>query len=305
MSQWGKVAVLMGGASAEREVSLMSGGNVLEALRSQNIDAHMFDPAERNIWTLRDEGFERAFLMLHGRGGEDGVIQGALETLKIPYTGSGVMASALAMDKWRTKMIWRTSGIPTPRYLIVDRYSDWSMVIETLGLPFMLKAAHEGSSIGIAKIGHADISKIIETFSEVAKYDELILAEEFIAGEELTATILDDVALPLVRIAAPEGNYDFEHKYFSDDTCYFCPSGIETDLEEKIREDALWAFNIIGCRTWGRLDVILREDGTWSFLEINTVPGMTAHSLVPMAARAAGITFERLCLMILEGAHVA
>ncbi len=305
MTGWGKVAVLMGGSSAEREVSLMSGRNVLEALCAQGIDAHAFDPAQQNIWQLKEGRFDCAFVMLHGRGGEDGVVQGALEMMGIPYTGSGVMASALAMDKWRTKMVWQAADIATPRYRIVRRDSDMRPIIDELKTPFMLKAIHEGSSIGIVKVNADDVSRVDEILAEVSRYDDLILAEEFISGMELTVAILGNSALPSVRIAAPDGNYDFEHKYFSDDTRYFCPSGIDAVIEEKIRAEAMKAFQVIGCRSWGRLDVMLCDDGTWTFLEINTSPGMTAHSLVPMAAREAGIAFEELCLIILKGAYVA
>ncbi len=309
MSAWGKVAVLMGGSSAEREVSLMSGRNVLEALRAQGIDAHAFDPARQDIWQLNAQHFDSAFVILHGRGGEDGVVQGALETMGIPYTGSGVMASALAMDKWRTKMIWQAAGIATPRYRIVQSDSgsgsDMAEIIDELKMPLMLKAVHEGSSIGIAKVDENNVGQIDSILAEIRQHDGLVLAEEFVVGTELTAAVLNQQALPLVRIDAPGSNYDFEHKYFSDDTQYFCPSGIDVAVEEKIKTEAMRAFQVIGCRGWGRLDVILRDDGSWTFLEINTLPGMTAHSLVPIAAREAGIDFEQLCLMILKDAYVA
>ncbi|MDR2016077.1 MAG: D-alanine--D-alanine ligase [Burkholderiales bacterium] len=300
-TDFGKVAVLLGGHSAEREVSLMSGRNVLSALQAQGIDARAFDPAEKPLWTLKDEGFTRVFNMLHGRGGEDGTVQAVLETLGIPYTGSGVAASALAMDKWRTKMVWLTAGIPTPPYQVVDARTDWTQLVDTLGLPLILKPAHEGSSIGIVRIDHADSRRLAEAYTEAARHDPLVIAEAFIQGVELTAAVVDGCTLPLVRIAAPDGNYDYEHKYFSDDTQYFCPSGLPEALEERIRTQALAAFQVLGCCGWGRLDVMLRDDGQWFFLEANTVPGMTAHSLVPMAARAAGMSMETLCLAILKG----
>ncbi|MDR2711268.1 MAG: D-alanine--D-alanine ligase [Burkholderiales bacterium] len=302
MTDFGKVAVLLGGHSAEREVSLMSGGNVLSALQAQGVDAHAFDPAEKPLWALKDEGFARVFNMLHGRGGEDGTVQAVLELLGIPYTGSGVAASALAMDKWRTKMVWQSAGIPTPPYQIVDAHTDWTKLVEALGLPLILKPAREGSSIGITKIERADPQHLAEAYAEAARHDSLVIAETFIEGAELTAAILDDAALPLIRIAAPNGNYDYEHKYFSDETQYFCPSGLPAALEERIRAQALAAFRVLGCRGYGRLDAMLRSDGQWFFLEVNTVPGMTTHSLVPMAARAAGMSMEALCLTILKGA---
>jgi D-alanine-D-alanine ligase len=305
---FGKVAVLLGGRSAEREISLMSGRDVLSAFQAQGIDAHAFDPAEKPLWALKDEGFARVFNMLHGRGGEDGTVQAVLEMLGIPYTGSGVAASALAMDKWRTKMVWLSAGIPTPPYQIVDARTDWMELIDTLGLPLVLKPVHEGSSIGIARIDHADPKHLADAYAEAARHDSLVIAEAFIHGAELAAAVVDHCALPLVRIVVPNGNYDYEHKYFSDDTQYFCPSGLPEALEERIRAQTLAAFRVLGCRGWGRLDVMLRDDGQWFFLEANTVPGMTAHSLVPMAARAAGMSVEALCLTILRGAvseHVA
>jgi D-alanine-D-alanine ligase len=307
-TDFGKVAVLLGGRSAEREVSLMSGHNVLSALRVQGINAQPFDPAKKPLWALKDEGFARVFNMLHGRGGEDGTVQAVLEMLGIPYTGSGVAASALAMDKWRSKMVWQAAGIPTPPYCAVDARTNWAELVGTLGLPLMLKPAHEGSSIGIVKVGDADPQRLAVAYGEAARHDPLVIAETFVYGTELTAAIVGEQALPLVRIAAPDGNYDYEHKYFSDDTQYFCPSGLPEAVEERIQEQALAAFRLLGCRGWGRLDVMLRDDGQWFFLEANTVPGMTAHSLVPMAARAAGISMEALCLTILKGAvaeHVA
>lgn len=300
-TNFGKVAVLMGGRSAERQVSLMSGRNVLSALRAQGIDAHAFDPAEKPLWALKDEGFARAFNMLHGRGGEDGTVQAVLELLGIPYTGSGVAASALAMDKWRTKMVWLSAGIPTPLYQVVDVHTDWAQLVKTLGLPLILKPVHEGSSIGVTKIDCADPQLLAKAYAEAAQHDSLVIAEAFIRGAELAAAVLDDSALPLVRIVAPDGNYDFEHKYFSDETQYFCPSGLPEALEERIRAQVLAAFRVLGGRGYGRLDVMLRDDGQWFFLEANTVPGMTTHSLVPMAARALGMSMEVLCLKILKG----
>ena len=304
MSEFGKVAVLMGGSSAEREVSLMSGNGVLTALRSKGVDAHAFDPAERDLWELKRDGFARVFIALHGRFGEDGTVQGALETLKIPYTGSGVMASALAMDKWRTKLIWEASGISTPRYRVADASTDWMRVVAELGLPLVVKPAREGSTIGLTKVTGVDHGELRQAYAEAAKHDDLVLIEEFVAGIEVTAAILNGAALPLIRIEAPHGNYDYHAKYFSDETKYFCPSGLPEAKEREIQAQSLAAFDIVGCSGWGRLDAILRSDATFQFLEVNTSPGMTGHSLVPMAARAAGIGFPDLCVDILRSAHV-
>jgi D-alanine-D-alanine ligase len=304
MSEFGKVAVLLGGPSSEREISLLSGNAVLAALREQGIDAHPFDPAERDVWTLKREGFARAFIALHGRFGEDGTLQGALEVLGIPYTGSGVMASALAMDKWRTKLVWLAAGIPTPRYRIVDAATDWARVAAELGLPLFVKPAREGSTIGITRVDAVDHDELPRAWKTAAEHDDLVLVEEFVAGVELTASILGDRALPLIRIEAPQGNYDYHNKYFSDETKYFCPSGLPAAQEQAILDQALGAFRIVGCSGWGRLDLILRADGSFSFLEVNTSPGMTGHSLVPMAARQSGISFGELCVAILRGAHV-
>ena len=300
----GKVAVLMGGPSAEREISLLSGNAVLKALRERGVDAHPFDPAERNLFELAGEGYSRAFIALHGRFGEDGTVQGALETLKIPYTGSGVMASALAMDKWRTKLVWLASGIPTPRYRVATAATDWMGVVAELGLPLIVKPAREGSTIGITKVAAVDHDELRLAWEEASRHDALVLIEEFVSGIELTASIVNGRALPLIRIEAPQGNYDYHSKYFSDETKYFCPSGIPAALEDEIRARSLAAFDIVGCRGWGRLDLILRNDGSYSFLEVNTSPGMTGHSLVPMAAREAGTSFPDLCIEILRGAHV-
>ena len=304
MSEFGKVAVLLGGPSSEREISFLSGNAVLKALREKGVDAHPFDPADRDLLELKREGFARAFIALHGRFGEDGTVQGALETLKIPYTGSGVMASALAMDKWRTKLVWLASGVATPRYRVVDSGTDWMKVVAELGLPLIVKPAREGSTIGITKITSVDHGELATAYVEAATHDDLVLVEEFVAGTELTASILGRRALPLIRIEAPQGNYDYHNKYFSDETQYFCPSGLPEAQEAAIRAECLRAFDLIGCTGWGRLDLILRADGTYSILEVNTSPGMTGHSLVPMAAKQAGIPFADLCVEILRSAHV-
>ena len=301
---FGKVAVLMGGPSAEREISLLSGNAVLKALVEKGVNAHGFDPKERPILDLKREGFDRAFIALHGRFGEDGTVQGALETLGIPYTGSGVMASALAMDKWRTKLVWLASDIPTPRYRVVDATTDWMQVVAELGLPLIVKPAREGSTIGITKVTTVDGGELGAAYENAAKHDDLVLVEEFVDGVELTASILGTRALPLIRIEAPQGNYDYHNKYFSDETKYFCPCGLPEAKEFEIRAASLAAFEIVGCSGWGRLDLILKPDGSFQFLEVNTSPGMTGHSLVPMAAREAGMSFGDLCMAILRGAHV-
>lgn len=299
---FGKVAVLMGGSSAEREVSLMSGKAVLAALCQSGVDAHRFDPAERDLCELKREGFSRAFIVLHGRGGEDGTVQGMLELLGVPYTGSGVMASAIAMDKWRTKMIWAACGLPTPRYALLEQDTDWEAVTAELGLPIFVKPVHEGSSMGATKVTRAE--DLRAAWELAARFDNLVIAEEFITGAELTAPFLGDQALPLIRIEAPGGNYDYQNKYFSDDTVYHCPSGLPEDQELALRELALRSARVLGCRGWGRTDLMLTEDGRPYLLELNTAPGMTGHSLVPMAARVAGFGFETLCLKILEDARL-
>jgi D-alanine-D-alanine ligase len=304
MNAFGKVAVLLGGPSAEREVSLMSGKGVLAALREKGVDAHPFDPAERNIFDLKTEAFDRVFIALHGRFGEDGTVQGVLETLNIPYTGSGVMASALAMDKWRTKLVWLASDLPTPKFRVVDARTDWMRIVAELGMPLIVKPAREGSTIGITKVSKIDHDEMAIAYTEAARHDSLVLVEEFVTGAELTASIVNGRALPLIRIEAAQGNYDYHAKYFSDETKYHCPAGLPDAVEQEIRAAAMKAFDIVGCSGWGRLDLILRADGTFSFLEVNTSPGMTPHSLVPMAAKQTGMSFPDLCVEILRGAHV-
>ena len=298
----GKVAVLMGGPSAEREISLLSGNGVLAALREKGVDAYAFDPAVHSLFDLSREKFDRVFIALHGRFGEDGTVQGVLETMKIPYTGSGVMASAVAMDKWRTKLIWQAAGIPTPRYHVVNKDSDWIKVIDELTLPLIVKPAREGSSIGITKVNVA--SDLPYAFELALKLDPLVIAEEFIAGQELTASVVNDEVLSLIRIEAPEGKYDYANKYFTEVVKYHCPSGIDAELEARIRADTLKAFHVLGCSGWGRADVMLQPNGRYAFLEMNTSPGMTSHSLVPMAGRAAGLSYADLCVRILEGASL-
>lgn len=299
---FGKVAVMFGGRSAEREISLLSGNAVLQALLRSGVDAHAFDPAERPLHDLQRDGFARVFIALHGRYGEDGTVQGALELMGIPYTGSGVMASALSMDKVRTKMVWVACGLPTPRWEVLDARSDFAKVAATLGLPLIVKPAREGSTLGLTKVTQA--SQLPEAYALAAKYDRLILAEEFVAGQELTAAFLGDEALPLIRIEAPQGNYDYQNKYFSDETRYHCPCGLPDTDEQAIRALVMRAVDALGCEGWGRADLIRRTDGSVSLLEMNTSPGMTGHSLVPMAAKAAGIDFDSLVLRILGLAHV-
>jgi D-alanine-D-alanine ligase len=301
-ASFGRVAVLMGGPSSEREISLLSGNAVLNALRERGVDAYAFDPAERSLFDLQRERFQRVFIALHGRFGEDGTVQGALETMHIPYTGSGVMASALSMDKWRTKLIWQAVKIPTPKTVVVDDDSDLDKVVAKLGLPLVVKPVHEGSSIGLTKVNVAH--ELSAAYALAAKYDKYVLAEEFVAGQEFTAALLGDSALPLVRIEAPQGNYDYQNKYFTDDTKYYCPSGVGAEKEAEIQRLSVKAFRVLGCHGWGRADLILRPDGTFSFLEMNTSPGMTGHSLVPIAARQAGMSFADLCLRILAEARV-
>ena len=307
----GKVAVLMGGASAEREISLMSGTGVLHALRARGVDAHAFDPAQRDLHGLRDEGFSRCFIALHGRFGEDGTVQGALELLGIPYTGSGVMASAIAIDKVMTKRVWLAEGLPTPAYRLLqagqfDRHAVITLP-DSLGLPLIVKPAREGSSIGVVKVeGYSQMQAAVE---QAARLDSDVLVEQFIRGDEVTCPIIGSGAmaraLPVIRIVAPDGNYDYQNKYFTDDTQYLVPCGLPDGEEQAIQAMALRAYQVLGCRGWGRVDVMI-EGATRqpSLLEINTSPGMTSHSLVPMSARAAGMSYEDLCLQLLQHAEL-
>jgi D-alanine-D-alanine ligase len=300
---FGKVAVLLGGNSAEREISLMSGNGVLKALRAKGVDAHAFDPAERDLFDLKREGYARCFIALHGRGGEDGTIQGALEILGVPYTGSGVMGSAIGMDKWRTKMVWIANGLPTPRYRILNADDDWKAVVRELGLPLIVKPANEGSTLGLTKVTAA--AQLPGAYELAAKkYRDIALAEQFIDGPEYTASIVGERALPFIRIEAPQGNYDYQNKYFTDEVKYHCPCGLPAKKEQELQALCLQAFRLAGCTGWGRIDLMLDAKKKPWLLEVNTSPGMTGHSLVPMAARAAGLSYEDLCLKILELAHV-
>ena len=297
----GKVAVLMGGRSAEREISLLSGKGVLEALRSKGVDAHAFDPSQRDLYELKRDGFARCFIALHGRGGEDGTIQGALEVLGIPYTGSGVMGSAIAMDKWRTKMVWLANDLPTPRFRILTGKETPEDVARDLGLPLIVKPANEGSTLGLTKVVRPEQLK--EAYELAArKFNDIALAEQFVDGPEYTASIVGDAPLPLIRIEAPQGNYDYQNKYFTDDTKYHCPAGLAHDKEKALQALALQAFQLVGCAGWGRVDLMLDQGGSPYLLEVNTAPGMTGHSLVPMAAKAVGISYEDLCVKILQSA---
>jgi D-alanine-D-alanine ligase len=299
---FGKVAVLLGGRSAEREVSLKSGGMVLNALRSRGVNALPFDPGERGLDALIDEKFERVFIALHGRFGEDGTVQGILEWLGIPYTGSGVLASALAMDKLRTKRIWSAENLPTPKYELLASDTNLRIVARKLGLPIMVKPAKEGSSIGMSKVRAA--ADLDEAYALAANYDRVVIAEQFIDGVELTCAILRREALPLIKLETPREFYDYEAKYIANDTRYILPSGLPAKRERELQELCLAAFESLGCEGWGRVDLMLDRRGRPYLLEVNTAPGMTDHSLVPMAARAVGLSYEDLCVKILEGAHV-
>ena len=299
-SRFGKVAVLLGGRSGEREVSLKSGGAVVAALQRSGIDAQSFDPAQQPLHALAQ--FDRVFIALHGRYGEDGTVQGALELMGIPYTGSGVMASALGMDKWRTKLLWRAMGIATPDFELVQADSDFAAIEARLGLPLFVKPANEGSSIGISKVKAA--GGLRAAYQLAAEADPLVIAERYMGGGEYTVGILGDVALPAIRIVPANEFYDYEAKYLRDDTQYLCPCGLPPAQEAQIRSEALAAFRAVGGRGWGRVDFLMDEAGRHFFLEVNTSPGMTDHSLVPMAARAAGIGFDELVVRILELARV-
>jgi D-alanine-D-alanine ligase len=302
----GKVAVLFGGRSAEREISIRSGSGVLAALQRQGVDAHAFDPAERPMDDLRREGFERAFVALHGRYGEDGTVQGALELLGIPYTGSGVMACAIAMDKVRTKQIWIAQGLPTPEYRTISAATDWNELASALGLPLIVKPAHEGSTIGLTKV--TSVAQLPAAYATAAGYDPSVLAERFVAGRELTVAVLGEGAsaraLPVIEIRAPEGNYDYQNKYFTDDTQYLCPAPLPAEVAEQVKALVLAAYRALRCSGWGRADLMLDSANRPWLLEMNTSPGMTDHSLVPMAARAEGVSYDELVLRVLASASL-
>ena len=297
-SHFGKVAVLMGGKSAEREVSLKSGSMVLAALRKKGVDAYPFDPKARAVDDLVKERFARAFIALHGRFGEDGTVQGVLEWLGVPYTGSGVLASALAMDKVRTKRLWAAEGLPTAPYEILTKEMDLRAVAKRLGMPLFVKPASEGSSVGMTKVKKA--GELEEAYALAVNYDRVVLAEKFIDGPELTVAILGERVLPIIRIETPREFYDYDAKYIASDTRYLIPCGVSKTQEAQLQALALKAFRALGCRGWGRVDLMLDKRGRPFLLEVNTSPGMTDHSLVPMAARAVGISYEDLCVRILE-----
>lgn len=301
----GKVAVLMGGASAESDVSLMSGRGVLQALRSRGVDAHAFDPAHNDLGELKRGGYDRCFIALHGRHGEDGTVQGALELLGIPYTGSGVMASSMSMDKIMTKRIWRAEGLPTPDWRLVASSEETVLALQALGAPMIVKPAREGSTIGLSKVTSPE--QCAQAYALASKYDPEVLCEQFIEGDETTCPVLGEGAgahaLPVIRIVAPQGNYDYQNKYFTDDTQYHCPSGLPEAEEREIQRLVVQAFRSLGCRGWARADIMIRASDRKPFLlEINTSPGMTGHSLVPMSARAVGISYEDLCVGLLATA---
>ena len=300
-----KTAVLMGGASAEREISLMSGQGVLQALRSKGVDAHAFDPAQRDLLDLKREGFARCFIALHGRFGEDGTVQGALELMGIPYTGSGVMASSIAIDKVMTKRIWRAEGLATPAWRQVDSAAATEQAFAALGSPMIVKPSREGSTIGLTKVTTA--TQCASAYVLAAGHDPEVLCEQFIQGDEVTIAVLGTGAaaraLPVIRIVALEGNYDYQNKYFTDTTQYLVPCGLPVGEEARIQAMVLDAYRVLGCRGWARADVMIDAATRKPYLlEINTSPGMTGHSLVPMAARAAGIDYPALCLEVLQHA---
>jgi D-alanine-D-alanine ligase len=294
--------VLLGGKSAERDVSLKSGGMVLAALREKGVDAHPFDPKEKDVEDLVKERFARVFIALHGRFGEDGTVQGVLEWLGIPYTGSGVLASALAMDKVRTKRLWAAEGLPTAPYEVLGKDSDLKAVAKRLGVPLFVKPASEGSSVGMSKVRAA--GGLDEAYALAVNYDPVVIAEKFIDGPELTVAIVGDDVLPIIRIETPREFYDYEAKYIANDTRYLIPCGVPEKKEKELQALCLKAFRALGCRGWGRVDLMLDKRGRPFLLEVNTSPGMTDHSLVPMAARAVGMSYEELCMKVLELADV-
>jgi len=303
LKSFGRVGVLLGGKSGEREISLMSGNGVLEALRVKGVDAHAFDTGLRCPTEIAKENFDRVFISLHGRFGEDGTIQGLLDLLELPYTGSGVLASALAIDKIVTKQVWISNGLATPEYEELTADSDWSAVVKHLGLPLIVKPAHEGSSLGLTKVKSVD--ELPAAYKLAAGLDKKVIAETCIIGDELTCPLVGQgktaEALPVIKIIPPQANYDFHNKYFSDETQYLCPTGLAPEVNAAVQELALAAYKALGCRTWGRADVMLdQKTGKPYLLEMNTSPGMTSHSLVPMAAKAAGIEYADLVIWLLS-----
>lgn len=302
MFMFGKVAVMMGGTSSEKEVSLSSGAGVLSALKMQGVDAHAFDPAVYPLSELQTQNFDRVFIALHGKFGEDGVLQAILENMSIPYTGCGVMASAIGMDKWRTKLVWQGAGLPVPEFLLMEKEMDFASVENALKMPVFVKPVNEGSSIGISKVTKA--SDLEAAYQLANQYDQLVMAERYIGGGEYTCSIVGDEVLPAIRIIPGTEFYDYEAKYSRDDTQYLCPSDLTKDEESEMKRLAIAGFRVLGGRGWGRIDFLRDVDGKLYLLEVNTSPGMTSHSLVPMAARQAGMSYEQLCLKILSLAHV-
>ncbi len=294
--EFGKVAVLMGGDSAEREVSLRSGQAVLDGLLRKGVDAHGIDAGKEVLRQLVDGGYERVFIVLHGRGGEDGVIQGGLETLGLPYTGSGVQGSSLGMDKYRCKLLWSALSLPTPEYMMIDRESDLEAAAQ-LGFPLMVKPVHEGSSIGMAKVNSPE--ELRTAWMAAREYDGQVMVERWVTGQEFTASILNDQALPLIRLETPHSFYDYDAKYSADSTSYHCPCGLDQSKEQELQALALKAFHAIGASGWGRVDIMMDQEMRPYLIEVNTVPGMTDHSLVPMAAKQHGLDFDDLVWQIL------
>ncbi len=304
----GKIVVILGGNSSEREISLMSGNGVYNALKEAGADVYKFDPKEQSLGDLAHAKYDRAFLILHGKGGEDGVIQGLLEYLKLPYTGCGVCASAVSMDKVLTKAVWEMAGLPVPKGTTIGPDTNLEEVIKLLGHDIIIKPSKEGSSIGLYKLFDTDVDQLRDAVKKADEEGMVVMAEEMVKGRELTVAVLDKgdgqglQALPIVEIKAPEGDYDYEHKYFSDATQYVCPAELPEEIAQAISEATVQAANAVGASGWGRIDLILRDDGSFAFLEINTAPGMTPHSLVPMAARAVGIDYTKLVEIVAAGA---
>lgn len=306
----GKVAVVLGGTSGEREVSLMSGSGVYNALVEEGVDAVKFDPKEESLERLAEMKPDRVFMILHGKGGEDGIFQGVLEYMKLPYTGSGVLSSAISIDKNMTKLVWASAGVPVPRGMILSNRADCAFALKNLGSNLVIKPNKEGSSIGLYKLKNADLAAVEDAYSKAAETGMQVLAEEFVEGRELTVGVLDKgegrglEAMPIIEIKAPEGDYDFEHKYYSDETVYVCPAEISSEKTKEIQDAVVKAANLVRASGWSRIDVMLREDGSFALLEINTAPGMTPHSLVPLAARTEGISYGELVKLVAAGASL-
>lgn len=306
----GKVAVVLGGTSGEREVSLMSGSGVYNALIEEGVDAVKFDPKEESLERLAEMKPDRVFMILHGKGGEDGIFQGVLEYMKLPYTGSGVLSSAISIDKNMTKLVWASAGVPVPRGMILSNRADCALALKNLGSNLVIKPNKEGSSIGLYKLKNADLAAVEDAYSKAAETDMQVLTEEFVEGRELTVGVLDKgegrglEAMPIIEIKAPKGDYDFEHKYYSDETVYVCPAEISSEKTKEIQDAVVKAANLVRASGWSRIDVMLREDGSFALLEINTAPGMTPHSLVPLAARTEGISYGELVKLVAAGASL-